>query len=161
MNRNRQLLYRTLEEALGPTGFVLTFMHTTVSDHAHIAGCILVVCHPQPFHISRPQLTQICLIDYLHTFYTIHSYFLVEQYIRFSLGLGFKSAWSYKLFCLNNANVCFKKIWTNYSIVSLLWFVQIFLQQMLFVIQSHMAKQVLNFINSSIGIAENLIRSRS
>ena len=28
-------------------------------------------------------------------------------------------------------NVCFKKIWTNYSTVSLLLFVQIFLKQML------------------------------
>ena len=28
-------------------------------------------------------------------------------------------------------NVCFKKIWTNYSTVSLLWFVQVFLKQTL------------------------------
>ena len=30
-------------------------------------------------------------------------------------------------------NVCSKKIWTNYSTVSLLWFVQVFLKQTLFV----------------------------
>ena len=29
-------------------------------------------------------------------------------------------------------NVCFKKSWTNYSTVSLLWFVQVFLKQTLF-----------------------------
>ena len=28
-------------------------------------------------------------------------------------------------------NVCFKKIWTNYSTVSLLWFVQIFFKRTL------------------------------
>ena len=30
-------------------------------------------------------------------------------------------------------NICSKKIWTNYSTVSLLWFVQVFLKQTLFV----------------------------
>ena len=29
-------------------------------------------------------------------------------------------------------NVCFKKTWTNYSTVSLLWFVQVFLKQTLY-----------------------------
>ena len=28
-------------------------------------------------------------------------------------------------------NICFKKTWTNYSTVSLLWFVQVFLKQTL------------------------------
>jgi hypothetical protein len=32
----------------------------------------------------------------------------------------------------NLNNVCFKKTWTNYRTVSLLWFVQVFLKQMLF-----------------------------
>ena len=32
---------------------------------------------------------------------------------------------------IKQKNVCFKKIWTNYSTVSLLWFVQIFLKQTL------------------------------
>ena len=35
-----------------------------------------------------------------------------------------------KVFCFL-CNVCFKKTWTNYSTVSLLWFVQVFLKQML------------------------------
>ena len=36
-----------------------------------------------------------------------------------------------KLKPVNINNVCFKKTWTNYSTVSLLWFVQFFLKQTL------------------------------